>query len=302
MYSIDPTFREAKHDPISLVMSAEKSYEDQINTLIAHIPSSVRFLALAGPSCSGKTTTAHRLINAFERVGRKVFVLSLDDFFKGIENAPLDDEGNPDLDHIDLIDHDLLQKVLKGFCTNDFVEIPTFNFVLRARDEKWRRINSADYDLCIVEGLHALHPRFNNLIPQDYLFSLYVSVTEDYRIGDEPFLSMLEIRLLRRMVRDYYCRGATIPYTYHLWRNVLRGENRFIYPSINRADWKLSSNFITEPHFMAHDALPLLSVIDKGEKVFPTAKLLCEKLERIPPLSPDLLPGDSLLREFFGHR
>ncbi len=302
MYSIDPTFYAIQNDPHTLIQKAEKRYQNRIDELIANIPPSTRFLALAGPSCCGKTTTAHRLINAFESVGRKVYVLSIDDFFQGVENAPLDDEGKPDLDHIDLIDRPELKKVIDGFCRKEVVHIPTFNFIKRAREEKRQVIDTKEYDLCIVEGLHALHPHFNGLIPQESLFSLYVTVADAYYLGDKPFLSIRETRLLRRMIRDYYCRGASLPYTYQLWRNVIKGEKRFIYPSIIQADWLISSCFITEPHLLAHDALPLLSKVEKEEALYPLAQVLSQKLQSIPPLSPALLPKDSLLREFVGHR
>lgn len=301
MFGFYTPFSEITSDPAAFVKRAEASYRERIVSLISSIPATTRFIALAGPSCSGKTTTAHRLTNAFETMGMRVFALSLDDFFHGVENAPLDEEGKPDLDHIDLIDRPLLQQVIEGFDKNETVEIPTFSFVKRRRDDVWRTVDSSEYDVCIIEGLHALHPHFNALIPKDHLFSVFAAVTDPYLVDDVPYFEILEIRLLRRMVRDYYNRAASVEYTHQLWKNVLRGENRFIYPYVNRADAVISSNMATEPFLMRHDATPLLNAITPDMQVYPIACTLKDKLNRLPALSPTLLPADSLMREFVGH-
>ncbi|HCG35026.1 MAG TPA: hypothetical protein DER23_01660 [Clostridiales bacterium] len=288
-------------DPLSFIHACEECYNRRMEELLPKITPEKRFIALAGPSCSGKTTTAHRLIDFFEQHNRRVLVLSVDDFFKNMDEAPRDEYGKPDLDHIDHVDIHLLRQVLSAVEQRKTAFIPTFNFKRRCREDVLKPIDTAQYDLYIIEGLHALHHTLYSLLNEEHMFGLYVTVAEPYYLDGNPFLNIRKIRFLRRMVRDYFQRNASLPYTNSLWGNVIKGEKRFVYPSMMQANWLLSSSYLSEPMFMRHDAIPLLKKVPPEEEMFPLAQALMEKLNRVPSLDPSLLPADSLLREFIGH-
>ena len=258
-------------------------------------------IALAGPSSSGKTTTASMLAKAIGDEGAKAYIVSLDDFYYShSENKyPIDENGEPDYESVDALDIERIDRCFAELSEKGESALPVFDFMQGERIDGARKITLDKNDVIIVEGLHALNPVITSRLGEDNVFRMYVSVSS--RVYDNVgsvLLSKRNLRLIRRTVRDNLFRATSPERTLEIWQSVMRGEDRYLFPFENLADLKLDSFHLCEPCVLATQAIPLLSTV-KGE-FEADARLLCEKLSLFTKTDKSLLPEDSLLREFTG--
>ena len=258
-------------------------------------------IALAGPSSSGKTTTASMLAKAVGDSGAKAYIVSLDDFYYShSENKyPLDENGKPDYESVDALDVERIDRCFAELCEKGESVLPVFDFLQGERIDGARKITLEKNDVIIVEGLHALNPVIISSLGAGNVFRMYVSVSS--RVYDENgavLLSKRNLRLIRRTVRDNLFRATSPERTFEIWQSVMRGEDKYLFPFADSADLKLNSFHPCEPCVLATQAIPLLSTV-KGE-FEADARLLCEKLSLFIKTEKSLLPEDSLLREFTG--
>lgn len=286
--------------PDELIKTEEKNYDAQIEACTQNVLSNkALFVFLAGPSCSGKTTTALRLEKALLKEGKKVLAFSTDDFFFEREQAPLNEDGTPNYDDFSHTDSDLIVSVLSDLAKGKETKIPIFDFLKSGR-VGYKDVDPKEYDIFLLEGIHALNDKILSCIsPQIPSSCFYLDVTEKVGLeGEEVFLLPEEVRFCRRMIRDYKHRGASVDLTWRLWKNVRRAEEKILHPFKKNASIIISTSFSYEIPVEKCEILPLLKEVKKEEPLFPEAKRLLSILEKFPCLPEEVVPKTSVLREF----
>ncbi len=260
-----------------------------------------KIIMLAGPSSSGKTTTAALLSREIEALGAKAYTVSLDDFYfsRSTGKYPLDENGKPDYETVDALDVELIRHCFGELIEKSESYLPIFDFTVGERRDKERKITLSENDIIIVEGLHALNPAITDTLPAENLFRIYVSVSSRvYENEETVLLSKRDLRFIRRMVRDYLFRAMPAHRTFEIWESVMRGEDKYLFPFEKSADLKLNSFHPCEPCVIAGKAISLLEGVE-GE-FSDKANQLKDKLSLFKELNYSILPQDSLLREFTG--
>lgn len=262
-----------------------------------------RAILIAGPSSSGKTTSANRLCTQLRVHGKSPVLLSLDDYYIDRDKIPLEPDGTIDLEHIRTIDVALFGEQLTALLNGETVELPRFDFLKQRRVMDGSRTLRIDENTpLVIEGLHGLNPA---LLPpsvdRDRIFRLYVSALTTLNLDDHNRIQTTEIRLLRRIVRDYETRGASIEHTLSMWGSVRRGEERWIFPYQEQADAIFNSALVYEPAVLKKHIFPLLMNVRPDspyyEEVHSIVKFLNYFLEANVE---DEIPPTSVLREFIG--
>ncbi len=292
----------ASLSPEKLIELSEEYFGYQVGKVaskVSALPGN-RLVMLAGPSSSGKTTTASLLSKELEKNGRTAKVVSLDDFYLDQRTTLYFEDGTPDLETIDSLDVDEIRRVLSDITEKGECFLPRFSFLTKTREEERTHLKLEKDEIVIVEGLHALNPRITDELEQEKLTKLYVSVSSRVMNGREIFLTKRDIRFIRRLVRDYLFRNAKVDYTFFLWNGVRMGEDRYLFPFSHLADIKIDSFHSYELCVLKETALSLLAHIEVGSPYYERAKELCEKLSQFVPIEKSKMPESSLLREFIG--
>ncbi len=290
-------------EPVEFVNRCSAAYHEKIEKTAKIIfeNQNKKIVMLAGPSSSGKTTTARLLSQKLEKLGARAYTVSLDDFyFPHSVGYPLDENGEPDYECVEALDVELLH-----FCLNELVkkgraELPVFDFTTGERINSAKTIELLENDVIIVEGLHALNPVITDTLDKENLYKIYVSVSSRIYDGNgDVLLSKRDLRFVRRMVRDFSFRSTTVERTFDIWDSVTRGEDKYLFLFEGQADIKINSFHPCEPCVLSGKALPLFEHITEGE-FFDRANLLKSKLNCFKSIDYSVLPADSLLREFTG--
>ncbi|HOR13620.1 MAG TPA: nucleoside kinase, partial [Clostridia bacterium] len=261
-----------------------------------------RAVLLAGPSSSGKTTSANRLYTHLRVLGKNPVLLSLDDYYIDRDKIPVDEKGERDLEHIETLDlsrfREDLESLLKGMET----EIPEFNFSEGRRSPKGRMLKVGSDEPLIIEGIHGLNPlMLSDAIPKDSIFRVYVSALTTLNLDDHNRIRTTDIRLLRRMVRDNSVRNASVEYTLSLWPSVRNGEERWIFPYQEEADAFFNTALVYEPAVLKKHIFPLLLGIGEESPHYAMARDLVKFLNYFADAAvEDEIPPTSILREFIG--
>ena len=261
-----------------------------------------RAVMLAGPSSSGKTTSANRLSTQLRTHGKKPILMSLDDYYVDRDTIAPGPDGKMDLEHINTIDTALFRKHLKELLRGKEVTLPTFNFITGKREWHGHKLQLDEDTVIIVEGLHALNPI---LLPEDldtsYVFRLYVSALLPLNLDDHNRIPSSYLRLLRRTVRDYESRGASVDHTLSMWDSVRRGEHRWIFPYQENADVIFNSSTLYELAVLKNHIYPLLTAIQPEEDCYEAVRAIVKVLNYVQAADvDDEIPPTSLVREFIG--
>ncbi len=257
---------------------------------------------LAGPSSSGKTTSAHRLSIQLQVQGKKPIYMGLDDYYFDRDQIEPGPDGKVDLEHINTIDTDLFGKHLVQLLNGEEVEIPTFNFKKGRREWVGHKMHLTKDSVIVVEGLHALNPV---LLPPELdvnqVFRLYVSPLLPLNLDDHNRIPTSTLRLLRRIVRDYESRGASVQSTIAMWDSVRRGETRWIFPYQEKADVIFNSSTVYELAVLKKHIFPLLAAVQPEEECYEEVRGIVRMLSYIHEADvDDEIPPTSLVREFIG--
>ncbi|MEG0546306.1 MAG: nucleoside kinase [Oscillospiraceae bacterium] len=294
----------AEIDPQLLIERSETRYKNIISDISKKVSEDVgrEIIMLAGPSASGKTTTANKLAKSFTELGMKTYVVSLDDFYLDRDDLPFDEEGQHDYETVFALDLPLIAKTLNSLLRGEATRLPVFDFKCGKRSDEFNEITLDKNDAIIVEGLHALNPIITEDLPNDRLLKIYISVSS--RIYDENgkiILNKRNIRFIRRMVRDYKFRASSVQNTYELWDGVRSGEDKYLFPYKKNADMTINSIHLSEPCVFNDIAIKMLSEADlKPDRAADAQKLLFS-LRKIKSIPSTLVPKNSLLREFLGN-
>ena len=257
---------------------------------------------LAGPSSSGKTTSANRLSTQLRVHGKKPILMSLDDYYMDRDLITPGPDGQLDLEHINTIDTDLFRQHLQALLRGEEVELPSFNFKAGKREWNGHKLKLSEQSVIVIEGLHALNPV---LMPEgldrSLVFKLYVSPLLPLNLDDHNRIPCSTLRLLRRTVRDYATRGASVQKTMAMWNSVRRGEKRWIFPFQEQADVIFNSSTLYELAVLKKYIFPLLSAIGPEEECYEQVRSLVKVLNYVLDADvEDEIPPTSLVREFIG--
>ena len=267
---------------------------------IAEKQEKVRIILIAGPSSAGKTTFAKRLTTQLRVNGIRPVTLGTDDYFVGPEKNPLDDEGNPDFEHIEAVDIELFNKHLLALVEGRTVEIPTFNFAAKKREFNGKKLSIDEDQVVIIEGIHGLNPRLTEFVPQDVEFRIYISALTQLSLDSNNRISTTDNRLMRRIVRDHHFRGHSALFSLKLWPSVRKGEKKWIFPFQKQADATFNSALDYELAVLKAFVEPLLGEIKPDEPEYAEARRLTEFLLNFRPTSDSDVPANSILREYIG--
>jgi uridine kinase len=285
---IAETFQEKK-----LAAIADSIYEHR---------DSVMVVLIAGPSSSGKTTTAKRLSIELKVMGLDPIAISLDDYYLGAKKTPLNEKGEPDFECLEALDISLLNEQLLALFAGEEVEIPSYDFKLIRRREagQGRRIRMGEKSILVVEGIHGLNDALTPRIVRDKKFKIYVSALTQLNLDDHNRIPTSDNRLLRRIVRDYQFRGKDAARTIHSWPDVQEGERKHIFPFQESADVAFNSALDYELGALKYIAEPQLRKVKPNVAEYTEASRLLAFLENFAAISPQHVPGQSILREFIG--
>jgi uridine kinase len=262
----------------------------------------VKTVLLAGPSSSGKTTSAKKLSIELLVLGIKPIAISLDDYYVGTDRTPKDEKGEPDYECLEALDIPLLNYHLLALYRGEEVSLPVYDFKTGKRSGQGGKKIRMDErrTVLIVEGIHALNDNLTPDIPRDTKFKVYVSALTQLNLDDHNRIPTSDNRLLRRMVRDNQFRSKDAAGTIKMWPNVQAGERKHIFPYQNTADAAFNSALDYELSVLKYYADPLLRAVKPGQREYAEASRLYSFLENFAPISPQFVPGTSILREFIG--
>lgn len=260
----------------------------------------VKLVMIAGPSSSGKTTTAKRLCIQLKVNGIKPHVISIDDYFVNRENTPKDEYGEYDFEALEAIDIELFNKHMNALIKGEEVEIPSFNFVKGEREYKGHKISLKEDEVLVIEGIHGLNEKLSYAIPRENKFKIYVSCLTQLNIDEHNRIPTTDTRLIRRMIRDNQYRGIDPEKTLAIWGSVRRGENKNIFPFQEQADVILNTVLIYELAALKSMVEPLLFRISRQSPYYTEAKRILKFLEYFLAMDTAAIPSNSLIREFVG--
>lgn len=261
-----------------------------------------RTVMLAGPSSSGKTTSAHRLATQLRVHGKKPILMSLDDYYIDRDKIAPGPDGKLDLEHINTLDCELFRQDMAALLWGEEVELPTFNFLTGRREWRGKHMRLAPDSVVIVEGLHGLNPA---MLPEDVdsnlIFRMYVSPLLPLNLDNHNRIPTSYLRLLRRIVRDYETRGASVQHTLSMWDSVRSGEKRWIFPYQENADVIFNSSTLYEIAVLKKHIFPLLTAVEPEDPCYEAVQGIVKILNYVLEADvDDEIPPTSLVREFIG--
>ena len=285
-----------------IIRLAEAHYESQlaeISEAINEKKDNVKLVLLAGPSSSGKTTTAKKLAVYLQSKGFRTHSISIDDYFYDRKDTPKKENGDYDFESIKAIDMDLFNKQLNKLLEGEKVLLPEYNFVLGKKEYK-KHFQIKEKDIIIIEGLHALNDELTMAIEDKYKYKIYISPLTQLNVDNHNRIHTSDTRRLRRIIRDNKYRGHMAAETLKMWKDIREGEEKYIFPYQDSADIVINTALVYELGILKTYAEPLLFSVPEDDEVYPEALRLINFLRNFLPIPSDEVPRDSILREFIG--
>lgn len=285
-----------------LILVQEAQQERRIGEIAKDIVNrgNVKFVMIAGPSSSGKTSFSHRLSIQLRTMGKTPHPIALDDYFVDRELTPLDENGNYNFECLEAIDVELFNRDMNKLLAGERVELPTFNFKIGKREYHGNYKQLGPDDILVIEGIHGLNQKMSYSLPDESKYKVYISALTSMNVDGHNRIPTTDGRLLRRMVRDARTRGADARRTIGMWPSVRRGEEENIFPFQEEADAMFNSALIYELAALKPFAEPLLFSITKDQPEYYEAKRLLKFLDYFLSISSESLPNNSICREFVG--
>ena len=285
-----------------MILTQEALFEERIGRLAEEIISAKdrKFIMIAGPSSSGKTTFSHRLSIQLAAHGMKPHPIAVDNYFIDRHLTPVDEFGEKNFECLEAIDVEQFNKDMLELLEGKRVEMPVFNFKTGTREYKGDFLQLDKDDILVIEGIHGLNDRLSYALPKESKFKIYLSALTQLNIDEHNRIPTTDGRLIRRIVRDARTRGTSAKETIARWPSVRRGEERNIFPFQEDADVMFNSALIYELACLKVYAEPLLFGIAKNEPEYTEAKRLLKFFEYFVPVPSEAVPNNSILREFIG--
>ena len=285
-----------------LILAHEAMMEKKIGDIAEEIAGrkDVRFVMIAGPSSSGKTTFSHRLSTQLRACGLRPYPIATDNYFKNREDTPRDENGNYDFEGLGAMDVEQFNQDCVRLLKGETVEIPTFNFKKGQREYNGNFLTLREGDVLVIEGIHCLNDQFTYALPKESKYKIYISCLTTLNIDDHNRIPTTDARLLRRIERDARTRGYSAQATIKMWPSVRRGEENNIFPFQDSADVIFNSALIYETALLKTYVQPLLFGVPRDSEEYIEAKRLLKFLNYFLPIPADNIPKTSLMREFIG--
>ncbi|MBO5372099.1 MAG: nucleoside kinase [Lachnospiraceae bacterium] len=285
-----------------IIMVQEALMEQRIAQMAQQIADSkdCKFVMIAGPSSSGKTTFSHRLSIQLSTLGLHPYPLALDDYYLSRDKCPRDEKGNYDFECLEALDVELFNQDMSALLKGDSIEMPSFNFKTGKREYKGKKLQLGEGDILVIEGIHGLNDKLSYTLPKESKFKIFISALTQVNVDEHNYLSTTDGRLIRRIVRDARTRNTTAQETIAMWKSVRRGEEKYIFPFQDSADIMFNSGLVYELAVLKTYAEPLLFGIDKNAPEYMEAKRLLKFLDYFLPVPADKIAPNSILREFIG--
>ncbi len=259
----------------------------------------IKVILLAGPSSSGKTTTTNKLCMYLRSFGLNPKMLSMDDYFVERQETPIDEDGDYDYESPAALDLELFNDQVERILKNEEVTVPTYNFLLGTKQYK-RKVQLGQEDILLIEGIHGLNSSILTNIPREKKCKIYLSALTELNIDHHNRISTTDNRLLRRIIRDNRTRGYNVATTLENWPNVREGEEEYIFPYQDDADFTINTALIYELGVLKTYVEPLLYSVEPSSVHYEEAKRLINFLRVFLPIPSESIPQDSILREFIG--
>lgn len=285
-----------------VILVAEALMERKIGTLAEQIAAQPdkKFVMIAGPSSSGKTTFSHRLSIQMMAQGLKPHPIALDDYYVNRVDTPKDEDGNYNFECLEALDIELFNHDMSALLNGERIELPTYNFRTGEREYKGIFKQLGKNDILVLEGIHGLNGKLSYSLPESSKLKIYISALTQLNIDEHNNLPTADGRMIRRMVRDARTRNISAKQTIAMWDSVRRGEEQYIFPFQDEADIMFNSALIYELAVLKQYAEPLLFQIDKGCPEYMEAKRLLKFLDYFLPVPSEDIEKNSILREFIG--
>ena len=291
-----------KDGDIEFITLCEQKHNRQLcelGQMIEDERENIRLICIAGPSSSGKTTFANRLRIELLSRGIKPVRISMDDYYKDRGDTPLDEDGKPDFESADALDIELFNQNLSDLIAGFEVDLPKYDF-MQGKRVKGRRLSVPIDQPIIIEGIHALNERLTSSIPSHQKFKIFIAPQSQVNIDNHNPMSLTDLRLLRRIVRDHQFRNASALDTLNMWPSVRKGEFKWIYDTQEGANYVFNSFSAYELSAMKKYAMPLLESIDSENEHFPVVERLVRMLKFFDDIPDTWIPCNSIIREFIG--
>ena len=290
-----------EEDKIKFVDDCEADFEKRLDEASKRIvKSKIRNVLLSGPTCSGKTTTANKIIKDYHEDDKEVTVISIDDFFlERTDEREVKHGEKLDYDSVDVLDLPLLKECISNAKPGNNFKVPIFDFVSQSR-VGYNAHYMTDDEALIFEGIQAVYPQVTSLFDEEFI-GIFINVNEDVTVNGVYF-SRDEIRLIRRLVRDRKFRGASADFTFYLWESVRENEDKSIFPNKNVCQIQLDSFMGYELFLIKPYIISVLSEISEESKYFSRAKEIISKFDCLDEISYDYIPKKSLYTEFLGKK
>lgn len=292
----------ARGEMNKLILMQEALQEKQIGDIAEQIAASAgkKFIMIAGPSSSGKTTFSHRLSIQLTAAGLKPHPIAVDDYFVNRADSPRDEHGNYDYEALECIDVEQFNRDMTALLAGERVELPRYNFITGEREYRGDFLKLGEEDILVIEGIHCLNDKLSYSLPGESKFKIYISALTQLNVDEHNRIPTTDGRLLRRIIRDARTRGNSARETIGRWESVRRGEDKNIFPFQEEADVMFNSALVYELAVLKQYAEPLLFGIPKDVPEYAEAKRLLKFLDYFLGVSSENIPHNSMIREFVG--
>lgn len=291
-----------KKEIAELIMLNETLHTKKINRISNEIirNDKIKLVTIAGPSSSGKTTLSKKLRLHLQTSGIKTLAISLDDYYVGRKNVPLDENREKDFETIHALDIKLLNENLRDLIEGKEVELPYYNFFTGEREKKGHREKLEENGIIIIEGIHGLNNKLTEYIPRENKYKIYISCLTQTNMDRHNRVHTTDVRKIRRIVRDSLSRDTSGEDTLKMWNSVRKGEEKWIFPYQEEADAIFNSSLCYELGVLKPYAIRELIKIDIESPQYEESKKLVELLSCFVDIETNLVPTDSILKEFIG--
>ena len=289
-------------DMREVVLVQEAHQERQIGEIAKEISErgNVKYVLIAGPSSSGKTTFSHRLAIQLRVNGLIPHPIAVDNYFVDREHTPRDKDGNYNFECLEAIDIEKFNTDMQDLTAGKEVRLPVFDFLTGKRKFESKPQKFGPDDILIIEGIHCLNPKLTEAMPDESKFKIYISALTQLNVDEHNRIPSTDGRLIRRLVRDARTRGSSASRTIAMWPSVRRGEEENIFPYQEQADVMFNSSLLYELAVLKQYVEPLLFNVDKDSEEYPEAKRLLKFFDYFVGIGSEYVPTNSLLREFIG--
>ncbi len=285
-----------------LIEANELIFNDSISHLanIIHEQKDIKIVLISGPSSTGKTTTTKRLSSYLKALGYNTIPISVDDYYKDLEEIPKNEFGEDDYESLEAIDTKMFNQDLNNLLNGKAVNLPVYDFVIKKKNRSSNKSQLKENSILLIEGLHCLNDDLTSDIDEKYKYKIYLSPFIPLSIDRHNYVSTVDLRLLRRIIRDNRTRGTNVSRTIELWQKVREGEEKYIFPYIHQADIVINTSYVFEIGVLKVFVEPLLYSVKEDSPYFEEARRLIDSLRGFYPISSEYISKDSILREFIG--